>query len=106
VFSRTNFYQTIVLEKDLDLQVAQQRRQTSVYAMVGTMGGLVVVFYLIGYCLVGCLAGNAYEDNMISTVYPTKDVLKERVRSYTKDFPEKEQKKWHEILLPDEKKED
>lgn len=56
-----------------------RRQRPSVYALVGTFGGTIVVLYLLGYCMVGCLTVNAYEDHMVQTVYPTKETLKQRV---------------------------
>ena len=40
--------------------------------MAGILGGLLVVLYLVGSLLVSCLTVNAFEDHLISTVYPTK----------------------------------
>ena len=67
-----------------------RRQKPSVYALIGTFGGSIVVLYLLGYLLVGCLTIRAFEDHMVQTVYPTKDTLKDRVKAYTENLPESE----------------
>ena len=91
-----------MLERDLDLSLIRRSRKTSVYAVAGAVGGTIVVLYILGYLLVDCLTTNAYEDHMISTVYPTKEILKDRVRMHAQQFPEKEQKQWQEVFLADD----
>ena len=59
-----NAIQMIVIERDLDL-VLLKRNQPSVYAMAGTLGGVAVVLYLLGACLVSCLTIGAYEDHVV-----------------------------------------
>ena len=46
-----------------------RRQRSSIYDLVGTFGGTIVVLYLLGYCMVGFLTVNAYEDHMVQTVY-------------------------------------
>jgi len=72
-----------------------------VYALVGTIGGSIVILYGLGYLIVACLTVNAYEDHMVQTVYPTKETLKQRVKTYTAQFPETEQAKWSGLFEDD-----
>ena len=44
------------------------------------MGGLIVILWLVGYVIVYCLTINSFEDNMVQTMYPTKDALKKRIK--------------------------
>ena len=59
----------------------------SIYSLAAYIGGLIVIFYIMGYLLVSCLTINAYEDHMVQTMYPTKDVLKSRVKYFSDQFP-------------------
>ena len=58
------------------------------------MGGLIVMFWLIGYILKPFLTANAYEEHMVRAVYPTKEVLKRRLKAIVSQLPEKEQAKF------------
>ena len=57
-------------------------RGPSVYAMAASLGGLIVVIYLVGSLLVSCLTIKAYEDHLVQAMYPTKDILKDRLKVY------------------------
>ena len=70
----------------------------SLHSLLGYLGGLLVVIYIVGYLVVSCLTINSYQDHMVQTLYPTKKVLKERLRLYLKQFPEKEQERYKDIL--------
>ena len=54
------------------------------------MGGLIVIFWLIGYILEPFLTVNSYDENMVRAVYPTKEVLKRRLKAIAAKLPEKE----------------
>lgn len=43
------------------------------------MGGLIVIFWLIGYILEPFLTVNSFDEHMVRAVYPTKEVLKRRL---------------------------
>ena len=58
------FAQTIVIERDLDLQVIRRVRP-SLYHYLGILGGLMVILWLLGLCMTRCLTLNAYEDHMV-----------------------------------------
>lgn len=64
-----------MVERDLDLTL-MRRVGPSLYSLLGILGGLIVLIWLVGSLLVSCLTVGAYEDHMVSTVYPTKDALK------------------------------
>ena len=57
-----------------------------------------MIFWLLGYLLVSCLTLNAYEDHMVSAIYPTKDILKQRLKQFSSQFPESEQERLKDIL--------
>ena len=58
------------------------------------MGGLIVIFWLIGYILEPFLTVNSFEEHMVRAVYPTKEVLKRRLKVIASQLPEKEQTKF------------
>ena len=89
--------QQIVLERDLNVKVFR-RMGPSIYSLAAYIGGLIVIFYILGYLLVSCLTINAYEDHMVQTMYPTKDVLKSRVKYFSDQFPIDEQEKFKDII--------
>jgi len=55
--------------------------------------------------LVSCLTINAYEDHLVQTLYPTKDILKDRLKNYMAQFPPEERAKFSHLIKPDEKSE-
>ena len=59
-----------------------RRQGPSLYSLLGYIGGLIVIFWLLGYLLVACLTVNAFEDHMVQAVYPTKEILKSRLRQF------------------------
>lgn len=67
----TDMVMQVVLERDLDL-ILLKRSRSSVYAITGNVGGIAVMLYLLGYCIVSCLTTGAYEDHLVQTVYPEK----------------------------------
>jgi len=77
----------VVFSRDLDLTI-MRRAGASLYYLASFIGGLIIIFWIIGYILVSCLTMYAYEDYMVGTVYPTKTTLKNRVKRYTKELPE------------------
>ena len=82
---------------DLDLTLLKRQRP-SIYTLLATIGGSIVVIYLLGHILVGCLTNNAYEDHLVQTVYPTKAVLKKRVKYHIEAMHEKDQAKFSKVL--------
>ena len=96
--------QQIIFERDLDLTMLR-RVGPSFYTMVGTVGGLLVVLFLVGQILVSCLTINAYEDHLVQTLYPTKDILKDRIKNYMAQFPPEERAKFSHLIKPDEESE-
>ena len=58
------------------------------------MGGLIVIFWLIGYILEPFLTVNSFDEYMVRAVYPTKAVLKRRLKTIASKLPEKEQAKF------------
>ena len=46
------------------------------------MGGILVILWLIGYAIVYCLTINAKEDHLVQAMYPTKEILKQRLKVY------------------------
>ena len=87
----------IVIERNLNVKVFR-RLGPSIYSLLAYIGGLIVIFWLLGYLLVSCLTLNAYEDHMVSTIYPTKDILKSRLKQFSSQFPEAEQERLKDIL--------
>lgn len=83
----TNIRAMVVFSRDLDLTI-MRRAGASLYYLTSFIGGLIIIFWIIGYILVSCLTMYAYEDYMVGTVYPTKTTLKNRVKRYTKELPE------------------
>ena len=75
-----------------------RRLGPSIYNLLAYIGGLIVIFWLLGYLLVSCLTLNAYEDHMVSAIYPTKDILKQRLRQFSSQFPESEQERLKDIF--------
>lgn len=73
--------------------------------MAGTIGGIVVIIYLLGYCIVSCLTTGAYDDHLVQAVYPTKESLRQRVRTVASQLKESEQQKWLEAVDGDDEKE-
>ena len=66
------------------------------------MGGLIVIFWLIGYILEPFLTVNSFEEHMVHAIYPTKEVLKRRLKAIASKLPEKEQGKfkYKDLLEP------
>ena len=66
------------------------------------MGGLIVIFWLIGYILEPFLTVNSYDEHMVRAVYPTKEVLKRRLKAIAAKLPEKDQAKfkYKDLLEP------
>lgn len=58
------------------------------------MGGLIVIFWLIGYILEPFLTVNSFDEHMVRAVYPTKEVLKRRLKAIASKLPEKEKVKF------------
>jgi len=50
--------------------------------MVGTIGGIAVILYLLGYFIVSCMTVGAYDDHLVQAVYPEKETLKQRVMEH------------------------
>ena len=90
-----------VFERNLDLTI-NRIQGPAYYKLIAYMGGLMVVIWLIGYILEPCLTVNAYEEHILRSVYPTKDVLKRRLRAIVAQLPEKEQEKfkYRDLLEP------
>ena len=89
--------QAIVIERDLNLRV-YRRLGPSIYSLAAYIGGLIVIFWILGYLLVSCLTINAYEDHMVQAIYPTKDILKSRLKHFSDQFPISEQEQFKDIL--------
>ena len=96
----TNIRAMVVFSRDLDLTI-HRRVGASLYYLASFIGGLVIIFWIIGYILVSCLTMYAYEDYMVGTVYPTKTTLKNRVKRYTKQLSEKEKATFSDVLDDD-----
>ena len=88
-------------ERNLDLTI-KRIQGPSYYKLIAYMGGVMVVLWLIGYILEPFLTVNAYEEHILRSVYPTKDVLKRRLRTIVAQLPEKEQEKfkYKDLLEP------
>ena len=90
----------VTFERDLQKKV-YSRTGPSMFTLAGIMGGLLVILYLIGYCLNACLTINAYEDHMVQAVYPTKQMLKRRVKRFSTQLTEKAREQFEDILDED-----
>ena len=90
-----------IFERNLDLTI-NLIQGPAYYKLIAYMGGVMVVLWLIGYILEPFLTVNAYEENIIRSVYPTKDVLKRRLKAIVAQLPEKEQSKfkYKDLLEP------
>ena len=75
-----------MIERDLNLKVFR-REGPSIYSLAAYIGGIIVVFWLLGYLIVQCLTLNSYEDHMVQAMYPTKDILKSRLKHFLAQFP-------------------
>lgn len=90
-------WQEVVFERSLSLGV-YRREAPSIYRLAANIGGLIVVLWLVGYVVSSCLTVNAYEDHVVQAMYPTKEILKQRLRVYTAQFPISEQEEFKDIL--------
>ena len=87
--------QQITIERDLGVTL-YKRQNPSLYILIGYIGGIIVILWILGYLIVSCLTVNAYEDHMVSTVYPTKEALKRRIK-------ELDAKKYKDVFESDPK---
>ena len=55
----------------------------SLYSLIGYIGGMILILWIVGYLIASCLTINAYEDHLVQAVYPTKDVLKSRIKQFS-----------------------
>ena len=90
-----------IFERNLDLTI-NRIQGPEYYKLIAYMGGVMVVLWLIGYILEPFVTVNAYEEHILRSVYPKKDVLKRRLKTIVSQLPEKEQEKfkYKDLLEP------
>ena len=85
----------MVFERSLD-KVVYRRQARGFLSLLGFVGGVILVLWLIGYCIVKAVTIGSYEDQMVQALYPTKHALMSRIEELFPD--EADQRIFADIL--------